>query len=357
VSMLKSISIAAVVLSLSLPALSQSSAAAGPDTIATTPVPQAAELSSEMSVTPAVRMMADFQGSDVKFNINELVDILRDRRHEGWVLAAYPDPRTAQPLIGAGFSLDLPERDHPQTDPLNQHPFLEPSSADLWRAAGFEPGRLDDILKVFYERKRQWNKRKWRRQLYGLPAQISDEDATQLVRVGAIQAIYNAQGYCRNFDQLSGHQQMAMAQLVYQMGVNLQHFTEFLATINSRTKPVSEPHMVEADLTTSAPEADAAVDSADQSPEYWQGVQKSLMGSQWAHKYRTRAIAVIAMLDPAYGDDPSAAEQRVSAVLRPAVVHRRHSHASVKARQVAARKHHPPSTKRRPARTRSRTRA
>ena len=68
------------------------------------------------------------------------------------MLAAYPDPRTGQPLIGAGFSLDLPERAHPQPDPLNPHPFLEPSSADLWQAAGFDPARLDDILKVFYER-------------------------------------------------------------------------------------------------------------------------------------------------------------------------------------------------------------
>jgi hypothetical protein len=306
-------------------------------------------------------MMADFQNSDVKFNLNELVDLLRDRRHEGWVLAAYPDPRTGQPLIGAGFSLDLPEREHLQTDPLNSHPFLEPSSADLWRAAGFEPARLDDILNVFYERKRQWNKRRWRRQLYSLPAQISDEDAAQLVRVGAIQAIYNARAYCGRFDQLSGPQQMAMAQLVYQMGVNLQHFTEFLATINSSTNSripsVSEPHLAAVDLTTSTPDKDAADDSGDQTPEYWQGVQKSLMGSQWAHKYRTRAIAVIAMLDPAYGDDPSAAEQRVSAVLRPSVAHRRHSHASVSTRQTAARKHRPPAGKRRKARARTGDRA
>ena len=59
----------------------------------------------------------------------------------------------AQPLIGAGFSLDLPEREHPQLDPMNPHPFLEPSSADLWQAAGFDPARLDGILQVFYERR------------------------------------------------------------------------------------------------------------------------------------------------------------------------------------------------------------
>jgi hypothetical protein len=36
-----------------------------------------------------------------------------------------------------------------------------------------------------------------------------------------------------------------------------------------------------------------------------------------------RAVSVIAMLDPGYGIAPAAAEQRVGAMLRPAVVHRR----------------------------------
>jgi hypothetical protein len=97
----------------------------------------------------------------------------------------------------------------------------------------------------------------------------------------------------------------------------------------------------------------------DQTPEYWQDVQKSLMGSQWAHKYRTRAISVIAMLDPAYGDDPSAAEQRVGAVLRPAVVHRRRGHSAAAAtREVAVtRHHHARKAVRTGARARSRKRA
>ena len=339
---LKFISAAVLGLIVSLPALSQTPAAADAATPAI-PVPaldpavQADQNAPSVAVSPAVRMMQEFKDSDVKFDVNELVDILRDRRHEGWVLAAYPDPRTGQPLIGAGFSLDLPQREHPQTDPLNPHPFLEPSSADLWQAAGFDPGRLDDILQVFYERKRTWSKRTWRRQLYGLPAQISDEDAAQLVRVGAIQAIYNARAYCRNFDQLNGPQQMAMAQLVYQMGVNLQHFNAFLATINADAAAIPEATPADAAIFTQDAAPEPAV--GNETPEYWQTVQKSLMGSQWAHKYRTRAIAVIAMLDPAYGDDPSAAEQRVGAVLRPAVVHRRHGHATVTTRQVSATRH------------------
>ena len=87
-----------------------------------------------------------------------------------------------------------------------------------------------------------------------------------------------------------------------------------------------------------APGTPAVTNQIDQSPEYWLGVQQSLMGSQWAHKYRTRAISVIAMLDPAYSDDPTAAEQRVGAVLRPAVVHR-HGRHGVVTRQVSATKH------------------
>lgn len=351
---LKSIGAAALTVVVGLPALSQSPSMM--DSSPAAPIPaQAYPAGPEAAVTPAVRMIEDFKDSDVKFDVNELVDILRDRRHEGWVLAAYPDPRTSQPLIGAGFSLDLPEREHPQPDPMNPHPFLEASSADLWQAAGFDPARLDDILKVFYERKRTWSKRTWRRQLYGLPAQISDDDATQLVRVGAIQAIYNARAYCRNFDQMSGPQQMAMAQLVYQMGINLEHFNAFLAMIN----PGPGPRSAAADSPMFAEDVPASPAMMDQTPEYWHSVQKSLMGSQWAHKYRTRAISVIAMLDPAYDDDPSAAEERVGAVLRPAVVHRRHGHGLARTREVAvtSRRHHAHKAVRTSVRARSRKRA
>jgi hypothetical protein len=348
VRILKTFAFALVATSLGSPALAQE--------IPQASIPAQSAVTAPTSVVApsgALRMMEEFKDSDVKFDMNELVDILRDRRHEGWVLAAYPDPRTAQPLIGAGFSLDLPEREHPQLDANNPHPFLEPSSADLWQAAGFDPARLDGILKVFYERRRTWSKRTWRKKLFSLPAQISDDDAIQLVRVGAIQSVYNAKAYCRNFDQLNGAQQMAMAQLVYQMGVNLEHFNAFLTTINPGPAPRGQ-QVVAADAVAGAQsQADsqmfsqamqdatatpAAMVQMDQSPEYWLGVQQSLMGSQWAHKYRTRAISVIAMLDPAYRDDPTAAEQRVGAVLRPVVVHRRGRHGVV-TRQVSATKH------------------
>jgi len=320
---------------LGIPALAQSvpgtDASPAPSTNVSESAPAVAQAVPAAAPSAAVEMLKDFRDSDVKFDLSELLDLLRDHRHEGWVLAAYPDPKTSQPLIGAGFSLDLPARAHPQLDPLNPHPFLEPSSAELWQAAGFDPSRLNDILKVFHERKAAWSKRTWRRQTMSLPAQISDEDAMQLVRVGAIQAIYNAQAYCRNFDQLTGPQQMAMAQLVYQMGVNLEHFSAFLGLIN----PGAGPRAAAVDpvaLSLAGPVA------LDQTSEYWLGVQKSLMTSQWARLYRSRAISVIAMLDPSYGDDPSAAERRVGVTLRPAVVRRSRGHAAA-TRQVAMTTH------------------
>jgi hypothetical protein len=354
-----------VAFALEIPAVAQDAPGTSPTPVVAAQQSGAPVIAPERAPSPALRMMEEFKDSDVRFDVNELSDILRDRRHEGWVLAAYPDPRTAQPLIGAGFSLDLPEREHPQLDAMNPHPFLEASSADLWEAAGFDPARLNDILSVFYGRRREWSKRTWRKKMFGLQAQISDDEAMQLVRVGAIQAIYNAKAYCRNFDQMTGPQQMAMAQLVYQMGLNLQHFNDFLTTINSGAGPVQAQQATAAtdsEMFAQAVQdatAPAATAGLDQSPEHWLGVQKSLMGSQWAHKYRTRAIAVIAMLDPAYRDDPTAAEQRVGAVLRPAVVHRRGRHAVATTRRVSSRStvHHSKKPRHSAARARSRKRA
>jgi hypothetical protein len=270
------------------------------------------------ALTPAVQLLMDFKESGIKFALPDLMDVLRDRRHEGWVLAAYPDPKTGQPLIGAGFSIDLPARAHPQRDPLNPHPFLEPSSAELWQAAGLDPERLTPILERYHERSAAWNKKQFRKHIFALEPDIRDQEATLLLRIGAIQAIYNAQAYCRNFDSLTASQQMALSQLVYQMGVNLEEFSQFLALINSSD--------------SSAP-ADQAV--VLQSPEYWSAVQQSLIHSQWARLYRTRAVSVIAMLDPRYQESPTSAERRVGATLRPTVV-RRHGRHRPASRQLAS---------------------
>jgi GH24 family phage-related lysozyme (muramidase) len=276
-------------------------------------------------------LLQDFHPSDAKFDVNALMDILRDRRHEGWVLAAYPDPKTNRPLIGAGFTLDLPAREHPQADALNTHAFIEPSSAELWQAAGLAPDRLQAILDQYSKRFASWKKIGFRRRIATLTPEITNDDADGLLRVSIVQAIYNAKAYCRNFDQLTASQQMAMSQLVYQMGVNLAEFSEFLTLINNGSSPLVPTPITAVAAASDAPQSDLkAAEPAlpANGREYWTSVQHSLMQSQWARLYRTRAIAVIAMLDPAYDDSPSVAERQVSAVLRPAVAHRHRGHAA-----------------------------
>ncbi len=254
----------------------------------------------------------ELSNSDVKFSLSRLTEILRDKKHEGWVLAAYPDPKTSDPLIGAGFTLSLPARSHLQSDPLNPTQFLEPSSEQLWQAAGLDMQRLQYILTDYQSNLEIWGTRKYRKKIRQLPDQVTEDEALNLLRVAEVQAIYNARAYCRGFDQLTGSQQMAITQLVYQMGVNLEEFTQFLALINQG------PHLENASYTVGG--------SGDR--QYWQEVQASLIHSQWARKYSTRAIAVIAMFDPDYAESPSAAERRVKATLRPA----KHHHKKSKAR-------------------------
>lgn len=248
--------------------------------------------------------LLDFRDSDIKFNLGELMSNLRDSRHEGWVLAAYPDPKTSRPLIGAGFSLDVPEREHPQTDPLNPTPFLEPSSAQLWQAAGLDPARLQSILDQYDDDLAAWKKRNFQRKvrMRTLSPALTEDEATQLLRISAIQAIHNARAYCRGFDDLTGYQQMALSQLVFQMGVNLEEFTHFLGAINS------DPAYREAALAPGETETDA---------QHWKNVQSMLIQSDWARRYSTRAVAVIAMFDPDYENSPLAAERKVRAQVHP----------------------------------------
>lgn len=306
--------------------------------LAVTALPAAGQTAPEPVPLPtqasfAVEQLRGFTPADIKFDLRDLMEILQDRRHEGWVLAAYPDPKTGRPLIGAGFSLDLPAREHPQSDPLNPHPFIEPSSAELWQAAGLEPARLSAILAQFDSRIAAWGTKRFRKKIKTLTPQITSEEATRLLRVSAIQAIYNAKGYCRDFDRWTPSQQMALAQLVYQMGVNLQEFSQFLDLANRGSAP-GNADAPQLSLSTSASDA-----------EYWQTVQQTLIQSQWARLYRTRAASVIAMLDPQYAEEPVAAMQRLSPLLPPVVVrkHRGHSKASRLLASAAG-----PSSNRRP---------
>ena len=168
------------------------------------------------------------------------MNTLRDSRHEGWVLAAYPDPKTSRPLIGAGFSLDVAATEHVQRDPLNPYPFIEPSSAQLWQAAGFDSARLQSILDQYDRDLKKWKKKNYRRKIktHQLPPQLTEEEAMRLLRISTIQAIHNARAYCRDFDQLTASQQMALSQLVYQMGVNLEEFVRVPQRHKRRATPM-----------------------------------------------------------------------------------------------------------------------
>ena len=264
---------------------------------------QSTTLSSALPEDGAQRLLT-FKDSDIKFSLGNLMDILRDHQHEGWVLAAYPDPNTHRPLIGAGFSLDVQAVDHPQRDPLNPHPFVEPSSAQLWQAAGLSAGRLQQILTQFDHDASAWTTKQYRRKVirHKLTPQLTEEEATELLRISAIQAVYNAKAYCRCFDRLTASQQMALSQLVFQMGTNLEQFVSFLGALNDEDGG-REVAQLDGFMETDA--------------QHWQTVQSTLIDSQWARRYSIRASTVIAMFDPDYNQQPGAAELRVEAVLRP----------------------------------------
>ena len=287
--------------------------------------PQNPESTDTGQQQDAVPLLRDFKESDIKFSLGAMMEILRDHRHEGWVLAAYPDPNTRRPLIGAGFSLDVPARIHTQTDPLNPHPFVEPSSAQLWQAAGLAPERLQQILEEYDRHLNEWAPRTYRHKVIRqtLTPQLSEEEGEQLLRISAIQAIVNARAYCRNFDQLSAGQQMALSQLVFQMGVNLEQFVSFLGALNDQNGDRELPQL------------DGYIETG---PDHWKTVQDTLMDSHWARLYSVRAASVIAMFDPAYSQQPAAAEQRVLAVLHPPVEAHRKKRATLR---LAAYSKHP----------------
>jgi hypothetical protein len=265
-------------------------------------------VADEPQVKAAPQPLFDFNESEIKFSLTSLMRTLRDGGHEGWVLAAYPDPKTKRPLIGAGFSLDVPEMEHPQSDPLNPHSFLEPSSAQLWQAAGLAPERLTRVLDRYDRDMARWKAKGFRRKLRAraLTPEVTEDEAMRLLRISAIQAVWNARAYCRGFDDLTAAQQMAMSQLVFQMGVNLEEFVQFLGALNAPAEIV--PSGGAAGLRDAA---------------YWKTVQDTLIASEWARLYTRRAATVIAMFDPGYAEDPAQAEARVIATLRPAVVYRR----------------------------------
>jgi len=270
----------------------------------------------------SANVLLKFKDSDIKFRLERLMNILRDKKHEGWVLTAYPDPTTALPVIGAGFSLSVRETHHVQSNPLNPNAFVEPSSAQLWQAAGLDPRQLEEILDRYDRRLRLWNRKQFYRQILNreFSPDLTNEQAVRLLRISTLQAIHNARAYCLDFNRLTASQQMALSQLVFQMGVNLEEFADFLSAINVR---FGDDH-------PSAAAGNIVAGSLD-----WRTVQHTLVSSEWAHLYTNRAITVIAMFDPTYDHAPVAAERQIRARLHPAVVH---SHEQAHARSVRHKK-------------------
>ena len=247
----------------------------------------------------------DVRDSDIKFKLEDLMDILRDSRHESWVLAAYPDPKTGRPLIGAGFNLDVQATEHIQRNPSNAYQFVEPSTAQLWQTAGLDLERLQSIRDQFDRDIERWTKKDFRQKIraHELPPQLTEEEGTRLLRISVLQAIQNARAYCDDFDHLNASQQMAISQLVFQMGVNLEGFTQFLSAINHDYGYRDAWHIDETE------------------EEHWKRVQRMLILSDWARRYTTRAVAVIAMFDPDYDENPRKAEREVRVQIRPLVRH------------------------------------
>jgi hypothetical protein len=261
-------------------------------------------------VSPTPQALFEFKDSDIKFKLETLMNILRDNRHESWVLSAYPDPKTGRPLIGAGFSLDVKATDHAQRDPLNPYPFIEPSASRLWMEAGLDLGKLQNILEQFERDLEAWNTKNFRKRVSArrLLPELTEEEATKLLRISAIQAVHNARAYCRGFDGLTSWQQMALSQMVFQMGVNLEEFVHFLNAIN-------DPPIY--------PDAAQPTSRAAREKAHWNSVQRTLIQSDWARRYTDRAVAVIAMFDPDYDKDPRRAERLVRTGIRPLVKHPR----------------------------------
>jgi len=267
----------------------------------------------EFSLAP--QALFDFKDSDIKFKLEILMNILRDSKHESWVLAAYPDPKTGRPLIGAGFNLDVSATQHIQINPLNPHSFIEPSTAELWQDAGLDLGRLQSILDQFDRDMKTWQKKKFRKKIrtHQLTPEITEQEATNLLRISTLEAIHNARAYCDDFDHLTASQQMALSQLVYQMGVNLEEFVEFLSAIND--------HSSYRDLAQA--EGGTQEGSIQEEDEYWKTVQSTLIQSDWARRYTSRAVTVIAMFDPDYDKEPKQAEREVRTQIHPLVAHHR----------------------------------
>jgi GH24 family phage-related lysozyme (muramidase) len=271
---------------------------------------------STLSAPTDIEQLRLIGDADMGFDRNDL--IRRLNHFESMVLTAYPDPKTHLPLIGAGFSLRIaPKPPHVQIDTSNPVQFIEPQPKDLWVAAGLDPKRFDDILTQFDKNARAMGYNKLHAAAVNkrLPADISPEEADRLTHVAIQQSVHNAWAYYSKdkYSALKPSQKEALAHMVFQMGVNLEGFVTFLNKLNDNH------------LRSSKPSPEHALEAADAAGgDFWETLQRSMIHSKWfkmyrkdnnAHKYHeSRAIAVLAMLDPHYENDPDLAERKVLAM-------------------------------------------
>jgi GH24 family phage-related lysozyme (muramidase) len=232
-----------------------------------------------------------FKHSAIKFRLESLMAGLSEK--EGWMSIAYPDSSAKGiPTIGMGFNLSIEGRPRDDADPYQNGgwPRKDPSAQELWKIAGLPEEKLKDVMANFEERNKRWHGRQAAfKFLDHFEHDITRHEAHKLLYVSARQAVYNAMAYAKDFPDMNGAQQMAMAQIVYQMGTKLEGFKDFLGEINN-TSYHQQPELAEA---------------------HWRAVQSELIKSDWYRNHTTRATKVIAMFDPQYRADAKKAQKNV----------------------------------------------
>jgi len=121
----------------------------------------------------------------------------------------------------------------PTARPAQSHAFIEPSSAQLWQAAGLDPEKLQTILEQYDRDLDAWKKKNFRRKIRThelSPSSLPKRPPSYFASLPY--KLLQRPGLLRMFDQLTASQQMALSQLVFQMGVNLEEFTQFLSVVN-----------------------------------------------------------------------------------------------------------------------------
>lgn len=290
-----------------------SEAASAPAEVASAPA-AAASAAEEPAKPPTPPRQEEPLFSDVdkylKFDVRELAEQLRSKKHEDWRLVAYTDPahKAEAPIydIGAGFNMSIPvDKVRGEEGDLYQHHRVrvEPSSKKLWTSAGLSAEQFDGTIKKVQERVAKFG-HDYRKNfplfkaLHEDPAQhdISEADAEKLLMISIRHAAHNAMGYAKDFPTMTKHQQMAMTAIVYQIGSNLEQFEKTLTAMNNNDK---------LDRLRASGASPKEIAKAEKS--HWQNVAALFSQSDWARKHKGRAARVLAWLNPEYGQEKSLA--------------------------------------------------